>query len=205
MFPQCEEMVPSFATAVARARGQQPQPDFLPTVYTLQMHGRATPTDLVSAAPVPGNGLVLSSRVKAILDGFRLDRARFFEAQIHHRKETLQGYFLAVVDNDATPAIDFHGSKFFLSTFFDRIRDVQLSSQRDLTELGEHLPAGQFVRADALALRDGSTLPDVLTFPFVEAGVYVSQDVRDTIARSPASGIEFIEAKEIGRAVPGPR
>lgn len=67
-------------------------PDFEPDFNTVVLDRRARPTDLISSAPIPNCGHLISSRFLELLQKFKLPPHRVYNVPLLHKKKPLEGY-----------------------------------------------------------------------------------------------------------------
>ena len=67
-------------------------PDFEPDFNTVVLDRRAKPTDLISSAPIPKCGHLISSRFLELLRRFKLPPHRVYDVPMVHKDKPLQGY-----------------------------------------------------------------------------------------------------------------
>lgn len=67
--------------------------DFEPNFKTVVIHGHAKLTDLISSAPIPNTGFLVSSRLRTVLEEFALPSHRFYPVPTMHRGKPIAGYF----------------------------------------------------------------------------------------------------------------
>jgi hypothetical protein len=68
-------------------------PDFQPNFSTVLLSGSAKLTDLISTAPIPNCGLLISSRFRRLLESSLLPPHRFFPVPMIHRRKPVEGYW----------------------------------------------------------------------------------------------------------------
>ncbi|MEO0511233.1 MAG: hypothetical protein AAF065_15390 [Verrucomicrobiota bacterium] len=93
-------------------------PSFEPDFGTIIIEKGTTLTDIVSSAPIPNSGILLSLRTKAILDRFRLPPHRYFPVLLSQAGKKVEGYYWLQISEpkDALDAVDFANSKFQLQS-----------------------------------------------------------------------------------------
>ncbi len=67
-------------------------PNFEPDFNTVVLDRRAIPTDLISSAPIPKCGHLISSRFLELLQEFKLPPHRLYNVSILHKEKPLEGY-----------------------------------------------------------------------------------------------------------------
>jgi hypothetical protein len=186
-------------------------PREVPPFGVMPLAPRATPTDLLSAAPLSGRGIVVNDRVRRVLAPARLGEHRFFPFQVTAGDRQLE-YFWLHVANDQTRCIDFAASEFVISEM--RI-EKKGSSTLKLAEL-------KFADLDALERKDketaktdedlhiksvvlrGSTAstPDLFWIQ-TETVMFISDRLKRSIEAAGLTGFRFEPTRRI-RFAPGP-
>ena len=67
-------------------------PEFEPDFNTVVLDRRAKPTDLISSAPIPKCGHLISSRFLELLRIFKLPPHRVYDVPMVHKDKPLEGY-----------------------------------------------------------------------------------------------------------------
>jgi hypothetical protein len=95
-FPQHQEMGRGYDYDAPNSVHKLPYdalPDFEPNFNTVIIHGHARLTDLLSSAPIINTGFLVSPRLRAVLEEFRLPLHCFYPVPMTHRNKPVAGYF----------------------------------------------------------------------------------------------------------------
>jgi hypothetical protein len=68
-------------------------PDFEPNFSTVVIHGHAKLTDLLSSAPIPNTGFLVSERLRNVLERHVLPNHKFYAVPMVCRGKPVNGYF----------------------------------------------------------------------------------------------------------------
>lgn len=68
-------------------------PEFEPNFNTVLLDEHAAVTDLISSAPIRNCGWLVSGRLRAVLDSFRLPCHRYFSLPVVHHDRTIPDYW----------------------------------------------------------------------------------------------------------------
>jgi hypothetical protein len=105
-YPQHQEMGPGYDYGASDSVHRLPYdalPDFEPNFYTVVIHGYARLTDLISSAPIRDTGLLVSGKLRAILEGFALPPHRFYPLPVVHRGKPVTDFFWLQLPDPALP------------------------------------------------------------------------------------------------------
>jgi hypothetical protein len=72
-------------------------PDFEPDFNTVVLDRRAIPTDLISSAPIPKCGHLISSRFLELLQNFKLPPHRIYDVPLLYKEEPLDRYIFLLL------------------------------------------------------------------------------------------------------------
>jgi len=67
-------------------------PSFEPNFDTVIVHGHAKLTDLLSSAPIPNHGYLVSPKLRGLLERFTLPSHRWYPVPMTHRNKQVAGY-----------------------------------------------------------------------------------------------------------------
>jgi hypothetical protein len=68
-------------------------PDFVPNFNTVVVVRGAKLTDLLSSAPIPNTGFLISRHLRKVFDAFRLPLHKYFDVPISHRDRDIEGFY----------------------------------------------------------------------------------------------------------------
>lgn len=107
-YPQHQEMLGAYDYSAPRSIHRLSQvmqggfPDFEPDFHTVVLHRRAIPTDLISSAAIPNVGLLISARLLALLQEFKLPPHRLYPVPMLHKGQPLEGYSFVLLPQPAS-------------------------------------------------------------------------------------------------------
>jgi hypothetical protein len=94
-FPQHQAMLGDYDYNAQRSIHRLPMydfPSFEPDFTTVLLHGHSKLTDLISTAPIPNVGLLVSSRLRKLFEAFKLPPHRYYSVPMSHRGKAVEGY-----------------------------------------------------------------------------------------------------------------
>lgn len=195
-FPQVE-------TGIGKFHVQSPEyignTDFLlheieitPSLPELVLWNSAKVTDLISSSFFgTGFGLIISGKLKTIVEKYNPVLIQFFPIQVHHKNDIFQYWYMHPkgVNNDL---IDFPNSDVWeLKSMVKEQKRYFLSAHEFYQEACQKkYPHSLKIYSFKLLLNT----PDFFMLNYIEGGVgyFVSQNLKDEIEQKKCSGIEFI-------------
>lgn len=180
-------------------------PSFEPEFGTILMEEDANLTDIVSSAPIPNSGILLSSRTKTILDRFRLPPHRYFPVLLSQTGKTVEGYYWLQISEPkgALDAVDFGNSNFQLQSiipnkshctleiktieeFHEELASLSKYEKKHSIELGAHIECTSYRMNEDFLDRY-----DLFRINRFDIEFNLRKEVRTTFEEAGITGVEF--------------
>jgi hypothetical protein len=153
-------------------------------------------TDVLSQAAISANGLLISQRLKVLLDKFQLMPHKFYRTAIVTMEGQKIYYWLHFVDNSYKDKIDYDRSVFYWtkSTFKKDI--IKLASYDEYLELKKQNGILWGVKAEKIELNQffDKHLDMFSCLPF-DLGIYISAKLYDVLLQEKITGINIKESE----------
>lgn len=121
-FPQIQYMSPAYNYSEENSSHSLRVDRFskaAPNLDYFILHNRARFTDLLSEAVTGGGGLLVSPKLKSILEQFNLIPHHFYPAKVKH-KDSFYPYFWIHLVGDLTEYLDYPNSRFVIKGNFGK-------------------------------------------------------------------------------------
>lgn len=202
-YPQIQKMSPNYdySARVSISKLMPIRfPDFQPNLNSFVLMKGATPTDLISGAPIPYFTLLVSNKLRKILVNFKLPQHKIYPAGIIHNDQNLEDYSIIhfLENKEDWQYIDFNRSRFWLQeNGHKNIELINLTSPDDLKsaekEARSREPAAG-IWAEDLVMQDkfyetfDLFLLASITFPIV---FKITEKLRKAIEEEKCTGISL--------------
>lgn len=155
---------------------------------------KAKLTDVIggSSTAIVGQ-LIISNRLKVILEGVKDAKVQFFPLSVIHREIIYPNYWLICAYDTDMEFINYAQSKIELVGLeFQKIKDVLLNDYQQFDLLRKETRLPEFLSITKISLVDQCN-KDLLVLRWVEGGIgfYVSEKIRSEIESAKCIGVEF--------------
>ncbi len=177
--------------------------DFEPITANAILHAKSKQTDLINANSAMGfsNKLLVSGKLKKILEGKRNDSMQFFKAPIIQNNLMLEDYWILNFYKFNQEYIDFSNSKILYTkraddykSTYNTIKEyikVENFKQFEI-KLSEANAKEEALTIEKLSLSSQNIFEDFFIIKYVFGGLYfVSEKLKKEIEESDCTGIEF--------------
>jgi hypothetical protein len=208
-YPQLQEVSPDgnwdindpkSAYGLVRWNGLPASP---PPFGTMPLANGARLTEVLSAAPISGYGLIVDARTRAVLSQLNLGRHAFHPLKVRFGERVLP-YDWLQLDNDVTPLVDFAKSEFWLAPSDETIAPRPLRSANEaewrarLARLRDEPGLGSLAPKHVVFVA-GVEPPDLFHFPGAPE-LYASKRLMDAFRRGKIRGVLFAPTVRVQRA-----
>lgn len=173
--------------------------DFAPDLDGLVMHGRAKPTDLVSA--FTSGGFLMSEKLKMLFEKHKIVPHRFYPARIIHKGNYIGTYFWMHIISDLTDFVDYANSTFVISKISGlNAVPITLNDKRDYLTKSELFKRDFFENNGPLLTIDAKKLKLNDQFDksvggfkvgWFDINFYINQVLRDEIIENHITGCDI--------------
>ncbi len=172
--------------------------EFVPVTPMVFLHPQARLTDLLSSSVIGAYGILLSEGLMKLLTRFRKDGWQCFPVTLKINNEKSLIYWLPNPFEFDFKKLDFQQSSMsIIGKAGNKITDYSPKSVAELNSMIEFLKSPQKVSIDRPVFI--SDLDDdiiFLRYTQERPAIYISERVKDQIARENRSGISFIRLKQ---------
>jgi hypothetical protein len=170
-------------------------PKFEPNLDSFVLHSSAKLTDVLSASPISGMGLILSAKSKNILDRYNLIENRYYPASILFQNQLIKNeyywfHLVSTLDRNI----------FFSQSYFKRSGGDSLVLNDYNHYLRERERLGKFViiKASKMKMKMNDVAKyDLFMIPKLDSIIYVSERLKNELINSGVTGLEFFEMDNI--------
>lgn len=175
--------------------------DYEPIIANAVLHSKAVPTDLIAAFGLGfSRKLLISGKLKAILESSRGTGLQFFRAPIIHKNRESQDYWILNLYEIDMDYIDFPKSEIFLTkNSFEKVEKLHLNSFQEFTRKKlevESIGYPMGISIERYILKEIID-QDFFMLTDVEGGVnyLVSETLKTEIEHAGCTGIEFMPSE----------
>lgn len=201
-YPQIQKMSPDYnydsnnsVYAIARCVGMFL--DFIPDLNYFVVHNKANLTDLLSNAILPATGLVISKKLKDILQDFNLISNKIYPAKVFHKKE-IQEYYYLHVGTTLAEIVNYQKSSFIiLLNYAHNIGQINISSFNDYHQKKEKIKVdnpGKTVSIWAEKIcftEDFDQKLDFFKIGIFDTDLYVSEKLKKALIKEKITGLHI--------------
>lgn len=113
---------------------------FQPNLDSFQLHSKAKMTDLLSNGLTGAFGILISDKLKNVLEKYKIVSHKFYPAKIALKNEIFENYYWMQIISDLTSCIDYNKSKFFIYKDYSiNVGNIAIVSKEDLLNKREQL------------------------------------------------------------------
>jgi hypothetical protein len=177
-------------------------PDFTPDLDALVMYNRAKPTDIISSGL--SIGLIISKKLKAIIEQFKFQSYRLYPTKIIHKKVELnEYYFMHIISDYYSDYLDFVNYKqsVFITAGIanDNPQNIILTSKQDYLNKAKELQNDFSVKKNTYRAiyaericfnREFDKNLDFFIAPF-GIDYYISQNLKNALVENGITGYEI--------------
>lgn len=172
--------------------------DFEPVVSNPILYSKSKKTDLIEHLGIGfSHRLLMSKRLKYILESFKATGVQFFKCSIFHKDTEDKNYWIMNAFNTNQEVIDFKNSEISVKVRKieggTKLESLNISSQSHFDEMSEfYKKSNSFLKISKVALRKNINM-NFFILRGIEGGLgyYVSEKMKNEIEESECSGIEF--------------
>lgn len=164
-------------------------------------------TDILSASMLVMLGFLINSKLRLILENFRLPEHNFYWIPVKFRNETHNYYWLHMLykykgfyfEDVQSNNIVFEKSEFVIEKHLSKISDISINSKQDFITKNANLPISKSIKANSLVLNETflKLVPDIFNIPLLGTNWIVREDLRDRIIQEKITGVELTEINNI--------
>lgn len=155
-------------------------------------------TDVISTALISSAGLIVSEKLKIILEGSKLQKSVFIKLKLNHRSIILENYYRLFVENeDRLKRVDFERSSFKIKRASKDLGEALIASE------GEFYEKLASVQKESIAnlivpsrLITKAFDCDLFTNPF-GTSLIISEKLKNKLEDEKITGIKIEELKNI--------
>lgn len=193
-----DDYAPEISRAVSRIK-QRGKLDILPDLNGIEIQKRARANDIINCVPLSKRGILISPRLKKIVDRFQLPQeTQWIEAKATHYDQSFEYHYFYNYESPEKDLIDWDRSKFMEVNYVGKPKsEVQYSTS--LKEI-EQLRKNKVVRIDSPKLLYLKTpiKYDFFRLVFSTPGYFASERLKSAIEESACEGIELTPITELG-------
>jgi hypothetical protein len=168
-----------------------------PELPELVLHDSSKLTDLISSSFTgTSSGLILSDRLKSILESFHPANAQFFPIKIHHKQIRFDRYWYLHPTGANNDLIDFSASEVWEEINLVRTAKRSFTDATTFNEATKNPNPSQSFVITHYSLKNN--LPDFFILTFVEGGIgyFISEAAKWEIEEAGCTGIVFTAPNE---------
>lgn len=160
-------------------------------LFEITLHKNALMTDILSNFQTNSSGLIVSKRLKDILDNFKLMEHKYYPVSIKDRNEIY--YWLHLSDMQLSYDLDYNHSSFNQTKYNSIQNEILLSSFSEYELLKKMHGASFGVRLKETKLHtDDLKKLDLLKFiPFTGVNLFISEDLKLALEENKIKGVNF--------------
>lgn len=166
-------------------------------LFEVVLHKNAKMTDVLSNFQTNSSGLMVSKRLKEILDNFKLMKHKYYPVKIKGHNEIY--YWLHLSDMQLSYNLDYNHSSFY-QTKYNSIQDeIILSSFNEYIILKEKFGSSFGMRLKETRLNEDSLKKlDLFKFiPFSGVDLFISENLKSALEENQILGLKFKKANQI--------
>ncbi|AKK71577.1 hypothetical protein OK18_02015 [Chryseobacterium gallinarum] len=172
--------------------------DFEPYLVDIELFANSKITDLIMDGGVVSSKLILSGKLKSIIEKYRKTGIQFFNINIIKKNETYNDYWLLNLYELNQEYIDFANSKIVYSK--KKVGGgteqviLKINSLRDFEDYVHKAKEKlEIITIEKLALYENIIVEDFFALKYVTGGLgyYVSEKLKNDIEQAGCTGIEF--------------
>lgn len=174
-------------------------PDFNPEL-SFELEKKAKLTEILSQATISADGLLISEKVKDILEKHDLLDHRFYSASVKDQKGKSHPYFWLhlVAKPEYLNWIDFPNSKFLLEKGIRNFENISINSKEEydqkVREANDMETLADIVVDKIVCTPLFNNKLSLFVFPKIDNRIFVSSDLKEELVSGSITGIEFTEA-----------
>jgi hypothetical protein len=156
-----------------------------------ELNKNAKLTDVLSQAAISAQGLLVSDRMKSVLENHAIMKHRYYPVTIKMKNENFTYYWLHLND-DFTGYIDYKQTEFYWTKSTFRKGNIQLSNFQEYLQKKQENGRLWDVSIDKLKLADNfdNSLNLVSFFPF-DLKIYVSSNLKIILSNEQITGLNI--------------
>ena len=156
----------------------------------IKMRSKSKFSDIISAAVILGMGLIVSKRVKLILESVKLVDHEFYPLKIQHKGSINEDYFWVHIISDLRNEIDYSRSTFF-SGRSEGVRNLTFNSFHDYIKYDKEQDEFGSLRATKLFFhKDWQNDLDLFCISEFDKNIYISQTLLLLLRKNSITGFE---------------
>lgn len=171
-------------------------PSFVPNLI-FELEDKAFLTDAISPSNLSAKGLLVSSKLKRILEKHNLMEHKFFKAEVIFKEDKHDYFWLHFKDctEKYLSAIDYENSNFYIANLaFMHVKDIEIKSYEDYIQKKSNLSMkyilGAKIRLDE-SLRNENL--DLFYFPYISRHYFLSNNLHDIVKKNGITGFDIEE------------
>ena len=167
-------------------------------ILKFKLESRAKFSDLITPSSITATGLLISQKVKSILDKHNLPDHRYFKATINSSKGTQVEtyYWLHIFNPSSLDWIDYNNSVFFYTKYGFREGSIQFNSFKESRIKKEQL-VGKMgtIEIEKIILNSNfdKTL-DLFNFEYFDHEIHISNRLKKALESENITGLEMKES-----------
>ena len=206
-YPQVQRMTPGYnkdsnVSLYAMARNIDEFPDFMPDFDSFVLHNQAKRTDLLSTFG-PGWGFLISPRLKAIFEQYKMVSHRYYPAKVFHKQVYYDYYFIHIIGN-VRDCVNCPLSTFFIyKSYATNERYIAIDSFDDLLMKEKKLIADNpgevlSIWAEKIVLNN-SFDKDLALFEIgnFDASNYINEELKSELVLNSITGCDILPTKKL--------
>ncbi|MGY5351091.1 imm11 family protein [Wenyingzhuangia sp. IMCC45533] len=168
-------------------------PNFEPKLkFTLNKKGKLS--DIIGQVAINASGILISKKLKFELEKFNLINHKFFKATIKEKfwKKGEEYFWLHLCNPENLNWIDFINSKFFITEYGFKQREIKINSTQDLIIREKEIGKMGWIEAEKIKLKITQMNEiDLFNFNSLSNEIHVSERLKKHLESLDLKGIIF--------------
>ncbi|WP_339870189.1 DUF1629 domain-containing protein [uncultured Algoriphagus sp.] len=166
-------------------------PGFVPDLNYFSLNDRAKTTDLLSNMISPF-GFLLSTKLKEILEKFKLPDHAFYQASVDLANIKLNNYFWFLPICNLSDQVDYTKTKFYSKDAFNNVEKLIINNHEDIVEIKPKIGYTKKIVSENIYFKSGFRLDyDLFMIGGFDFNIYISEDLKSALIKERISGIKL--------------
>ncbi|WP_133162599.1 imm11 family protein [Flavipsychrobacter stenotrophus] len=167
-------------------------PAFIPDLDSFILSSKALLTDILSTSLI-NRGLIVSNRVKEILEKCLLPEHAFFPIGLYYKNERIENYFWFHLISDFVDNIDFEKSTFYLKDY-NIDEAITINSEVELRKIMKTKSITANIKSDNVVLKNKINF-DLFKIGTFDINIYISDKLKNVFNEQQITGIQILPSQ----------